>query len=71
LDSVRGVYLQKASIRHGLDEMRKEYGYEDANPLERLLIEQVILTWLHFHMTQRGYECTLKEGTTIRNADCW
>ena len=58
-------------IRYGLDETRREHGFETANPLERLLIEQIVLTWLDYHITQWRYQCILKEGKSIPIIDCW
>ena len=39
-------------IREDLAHRRRALGYDEARDLERLLIEQVILTWLHYYRVQ-------------------
>ena len=61
----------RESIKRGITTMRKDLGFEDRSPLERLLIEQIVLAWLHYHTTQWSHEATLNGGTTMRNAQFW
>ena len=37
-------------------------GYETASVLERLLIEQVILTWLHYHQRQYVWRYSVRRS---------
>ena len=71
IDHATKTKAVEASIKHGLKTMKKDLGYEDASPLERLLIEQITLGWLHYHTTQWGHESTLHGGTSFRNAAYW
>ena len=50
------------SLRHGLKQMKRELGYDDAPALERLLIEQVTLCYTHFHKIQQHY-ASFTEGS--------
>jgi hypothetical protein len=59
------------SVRVGLKEMRKDLGFETASPLEKLLINQVILCWIAFHQTQMRHDVDLENGSTIPNALFW
>lgn len=50
LDLIAGPsLLARESIRTHLDEMRTDLGIEDATPLEKILIDRVVLTWLQLH----------------------
>lgn len=68
LDNVQGPALIKESIARGLEVMREDLRFEEASALEKLLIEQIILSWLHFHTIQWGYETNSNQGTTLQNA---
>lgn len=71
IDNAKGAFLIKESIRYGLEEMRQEFGFENASPLERLLIEQVTLAWLHYYLTQWSYNTAHISGMTIGMAGYW
>lgn len=62
IDSTSNVHSIKASLKHGVREMRSGMGYDKAPPLERLLIEQVVVTWLHYYRTERVYQATIDAG---------
>ena len=47
-----GSVLIAEVIREDLAHRRRTLGYDEARDLERLLIEQVILTWLHYYRMQ-------------------
>ena len=65
----RGNALMTESLRHGLQEMKSELGYEKAPALERLLIEQVTLCWAHFHRIQRHYASFTDGKYVIKEAE--
>lgn len=43
------------SIRKGMAELAASLGYDEAPALERLLIDQVVMTWLHAYKVQYSY----------------
>src|SRR4029453_11944366 len=49
LDSNPGV---KESLKRGWQALKSDLGYLKASTLERLLIDQVILSWLQLNITQ-------------------
>jgi hypothetical protein len=53
------------AMQHGLAEMEAELGYGQASPLERLLIEQVLLGWLEYHDLQDRKQYQLKQGCSM------
>ena len=55
----------RESVEHGLEAMRSEMGYGEAPPLERLLIDQIVLTWLHYYKMEHSYLSTIEAGTTV------
>lgn len=59
------------SLNRGVSEMREEMGFQTASPLERLLIEQVVLTWLHFYKTQYSYDEHLRLSLPTKHRDFW
>ena len=60
VDGVKGSVLGRESIRVGVDTLKSELGCGHASPLERLLIEQVIMCWLRLNLLEYQY-------TTIRD----
>ncbi len=52
---MRAYPLVAESLKRGWDVMKDELGYQLASPLERLLVEQVILCWLHLNAAELEY----------------
>ncbi len=71
IDKTESSELITACLYQGTVEMRREMGYEAAPPLERLLIEQVLLTWLDYHHTQYQYEGHLHVSIPTAHRDYW
>lgn len=63
--SMRASVLMRESLERGWDEVKDELGYQDAPPLERLLIEQVILCWLRHNMLEMKYTTAYTESSTM------
>ena len=59
------------SLKHSREALMEELGYPLASPLERLLIEQVALCWLHFHVVQLEHTAATGGSITIVDADGW
>ncbi len=72
IESLAGdsVLVQEV-IREDLAHRRRALGYDEARDLERLLIEQVILTWLHYYRVQHGYRQTVGKQLLIVQEDRW
>ena len=50
---------------------RNQFGYQAASPLERALIEHVVLCWLRLYVTENRYEQRMKENLSLTQADYW
>jgi len=62
-----GVYV---GVRVHLEELQRQLGYEAAPALERVLIDQVCLTWLRLHVLENQYD-QLTKGATLGVATFW
>ena len=71
IDHTGGSIGIKSSIKHGVEAIRKDLGYDEASGLEKLLIEQIGLAWLNYHTTHWNHQSTLKGGTSFKNAAYW
>jgi hypothetical protein len=45
----------RESVNRKLEELRAELAGESPTPLERLLVERVVATWLHLHHLEMAY----------------
>jgi hypothetical protein len=50
---------------------RDELGYKSATPLERSLIEHVVLCWLHLYTTELRYEQRMRENLSLAQGEYW
>ncbi len=71
IDKTPASEVITASLHRGIIEMRREMGYTTAPPLEQLLIEQVIMTWLDYHSTQYSYQEHLLLSIPTKHRDYW
>jgi hypothetical protein len=63
--------LVTESLKHSWVAMKDELGYQSAPPLERLLMEQVVLCWLHLHIIQLEYTDVMNESIPAASAGHW
>jgi len=61
----------RISIEQYCAHLRDQWGYESATPLERTLIEHIVLCWLRFHITELRYESNMQDNLTLPQADYW
>ena len=55
----------KALMERQLDGMREEIAGENPSPLERLLAERIVLTWLQIQLFEGQYASNMFKGMTI------
>jgi len=55
----------KESLTKKLDEMRGELSGQTPSPLEKLLVERVLATWLHLHYLEGQYACRDSMALTL------
>ena len=61
------LVIQEA-FRRRMKQMKKELGWETATPLERLLIERIVLCWHHLHDMETAYQRCLKESMSLEKS---
>src|ERR1043165_687491 len=52
IDHWNTTILVKESTKRGMEALRAELGYEAATPMERMLIEQVVLCWVNLNIME-------------------
>lgn len=71
---MRGIKARPAtveSLRIVWQAMAQEMGANIASPLERLLIQQVVLTWMRLYVVEMKYIDATNHGEDIRWLDYW
>ena len=63
--------LVAESLNHGWQATKDGLGYHLAPPLERLLIEQVVLCWLHLNIIELEYTGLMREPIRLASAEYW
>lgn len=61
----------RESLTHDWHVLRDELGYQVAPPLERLLIEQVVLCWLRHNMLEFEHASVVNKGMSLTWGDFW
>jgi hypothetical protein len=51
--------------------MRKGLGYETASPVERTLIQHVVLCWFRLYLTENRYESRMQESLSLAQGLYW
>jgi hypothetical protein len=67
-----GYAVIEESTRRGKEELREELSEPTDGPLEQLMIQEVILCWLHHSHTVRRMQSVTMEGTyTTKDGTYW
>lgn len=61
----------KESVKRGMEVLRDDLGFADSPPLEKLLIEQVILCWVNLHMLELVHNDRLANSHTTEAGLYW
>jgi hypothetical protein len=69
-DDIMAPAIQVA-VEVGLKELEKEFDYELALPLERLLIEQILNCWVSHYLTEYKYNHFTSGNMSPETADYW
>ena len=57
------------SMKQGRLELRKEFGFDDSSPFERMLIEHVVLCWLQMQITSILYSSSINGDSSLKVKD--
>lgn len=64
-------YVTKESVKHGAEVLKTELGFEDASPIERLLIEQAVLCHARLGMVEHLYSRQLAGNYSLTLGAHW
>ena len=71
IESIHGTALTKESVKAGMAKLRGDLGYPTASAVERILIDQVVLSWLRLNHTELRYTGATSECTSASQAESW
>lgn len=72
IDRLNAVPSTKESIRSGVASLQQELRIDTDTPLERLIVQQVVLCWLQLAYIENQYTGLMTDGnTTISQASFW
>ena len=71
VNKMRAYPLVAESLKRGWAVMKDELGYQLAPPLERLLVEQVVLCWLHLNIVEIEYTDLIGASPSPADAAHW
>lgn len=72
LENLTMTKAARVSIEHGLGVVRSDLGYDQSPMIEKILIDQLVLSKLHLDMTTNRYIQVAYDGeTTITRAEFW
>lgn len=61
----------KESLKIGWQEMQIELGGENPNPLEKLLIQQVVMSWLRLQLAEYYYTVKMNQSISLTSGRYW
>lgn len=71
IESFPASESQKVALRRGIWEMCESLGWETAPALERMMIEEVVLTWLHHHIMSLRYHSKSRRRMSLAKVASW
>lgn len=72
ISKTAGTYAVKASMTKGWDQLQRDLARPSDGALERLLVQQVVVAWLHLGYIEYQYSAmTTETGLTMKRAEYW
>lgn len=72
IGKIASTHAIKASMTRGWEQLPLDLARPSDGELERLLVQQVVVAWLHLGYVEYQYSAmTTLEGVTIRRAEYW
>lgn len=72
IGKIASTHAIKASMTRGWEQLQLDLARPSDGELERLLVQQVVVAWLHLGYVEYQYSAmTTLEGVTIRRAEYW
>ena len=63
--------LFKMSLVQGVKELKQSYGYDEAGPLEKMLIEHILICWMRLHWIELLFNTNVKDQKTYQGVKHW
>ena len=63
--------VTRAVLTVSADRVRRELGFQDAKPVERLLIEQAAICYLRLYIIEQTYEAIMAESHSLNIGTYW
>lgn len=60
--------VTRTAFQRKMKQMRQELGVETASPLEKLLIERIVLCWYHLYDVELSYTRQMRESISLEKA---
>ena len=71
IHDIRSTPTLKECFKVGYDHLNRELGGYDGTPIERLLVQQVVLSWMRLAYAEHTYQIVTTEGGTFKKMDYW
>lgn len=71
IDTMQAPQSLKLSLQQGWKYLQAELGAESATALEKLLIQQVVISWLRLNLVEYSYTTIHQESITLARGDYW
>ena len=68
MDACTTTVLSYESLVKFSKQIRNKHEYSSSSHLEKMLIDQIVLTYMDFHWAQQAHTSHLSKGTSIQNA---
>lgn len=59
------------TTKHGIWELERQFNYADSPVIERLLIENILNCWVHYHMVEYRYTAIMAGSVTAGEGLYW
>lgn len=66
-----GERVFREAVRQHGQNMVEEFEYDRASPMEKLVIQQIVLTWLGYHEAEIRWQMVSQKGATIQQGEYW
>jgi hypothetical protein len=71
IEEIQATPVMKESLKTGWYEMQLELGGENPNPIERLLIQQVVISWIRLQIVDYKYTSMMNQSITLTLGRYW
>ncbi len=63
--------VRSGTLHDEIERLRRSLGEPDVSPMERLLIDQVVICYLRMNLTEQYYENAMTDGCSLAARSYW